>query len=215
MMLIQEQSRFVDKGMHLQLFARTVFGVCPSCAGPVLITQDPPLVLPYRPENARATCLRCSFQRSDSKGEWFGPVNGIVKSRCRNCGFKWLKKTLRFEAQKSESARSALVTCPSCGLVEDIAMRFSIARFGSAIDPAFGLPLWMQVPCCGHVLWAFNKDHLAKLRQYITAELRERIGVMHWSMFSRLPAWMTSAKNRDAVLKGIGRLEEKLESINS
>jgi hypothetical protein len=32
-------------------------------------------------------------------------------------------------------------------------------------------------------------------------------------MFSRLPAWMTSAKNRDAVLKGITHLEEALRSI--
>ena len=105
--------------------------------------------------------------------------------------------------------------CPSCGLVEDIGMRFRIERFGSAIDPAFGLPLWLQVPCCGHVLWAFNREHLAKLRQYTAADLRERIGVMHWSMFSRLPAWMTSAQNRDAVLKGMGRIEEKLKSIET
>jgi hypothetical protein len=215
MMPVQEQSRFIDKGVHLQLFAKTVFSVCPNCSGPVLIAQDSPYEIPYRPENARATCLCCSFQRSESKGEWFGPVNGTVKSRCRNCGFKWLKKTVRFEALKSEFSRSALVPCPSCGLVEDIGMRFSIERFGSAIDPAFGLPLWLQVPCCGHVLWAFNKDHLSKLRQYTAAELRERVGVISWSVFSRLPAWMTSAKNRNAVLKGIGRLEEKLESIGA
>jgi len=41
-------------------------------------------------------------------------------------------------------------------------------------DPFFGLPLWLQTPCCGHILWAYNDRHLATLESYVGTGLRER-----------------------------------------
>lgn len=86
--------------------------------------------------------------------------------------------------------------------------------YGGPVDPYFHLPLWLQAPCRGHTLWAFNAAHLRWLQEYVGAELRERAPGEHgWSgqgLASRLPRWMQSAKNRDAVLRCIRVLHQHL-----
>ncbi|MGD0892439.1 MAG: hypothetical protein ABR923_12995 [Terracidiphilus sp.] len=210
---LTEKSRYFDQGMLIAAFAERVFSICPNCSGPVLVTCRSKAGIPFIPKDARATCLRCSFQRRECDVEWHGPVNGMAKRPCPNCGTQWLEQAARGKTPKAVEKDLSLITCTSCGLVTKLDLEFIKERFGSANDPTFGLPLWLQVSCCGHTLWAFNGDHLEKLRQYISASLRERMSNLKWSMFSRLPAWMTSAKNRDAVLKGITHLEEALRSI--
>jgi len=190
-----------------------VFSVCPNCRGPVVVTCRSKYGIPFKPIDARATCLRCSFQRIGCDGEWHGPVNGTAKRPCPNCGTKWLEQAARGKTQKDVDPGLSLITCPTCGLVTRLDLEYAKERFGSANDPTFGLPLWLQISCCDHTLWAFNGDHLEALRRYISASLRERTANLKWSMFCRLPAWITSSKNRDAILKGIDRLEEKLRSI--
>lgn len=81
---------------------------------------------------------------------------------------------------------------------------------GGPYDWYFGFPVWLQTPCCGHVLWAYNSEHLSFLRRYVSAELRERSVMRNTSLASRLPKWMKTAKNRDAVLKGLDRLDALL-----
>jgi hypothetical protein len=78
---------------------------------------------------------------------------------------------------------------------------------GGPFDWYFGLSVWLQTPCCGHVLWAYNAEHLSFLRRYVGAEVRERAVLRNASLASRLPKWIKSAKNRDEVLRGVDRLE--------
>jgi hypothetical protein len=78
------------------------------------------------------------------------------------------------------------------------------------VDSCFGLPLWLQTPCVGHTLWAFNGRHLAYLKEFLQAELRERRGTANASVISRLPAWVKVAKHREAALRAVGRLERSL-----
>ncbi|GCE31181.1 hypothetical protein KDA_66650 [Dictyobacter alpinus] len=83
-------------------------------------------------------------------------------------------------------------------------------------DWYFGLPLWLQIPCCGNILWAFNEEHLRFLERYVMAEQRLKFSaggqIRNTTMASRLPAWIKSAKNRDEILKGIARLKKLLET---
>ena len=81
--------------------------------------------------------------------------------------------------------------------------------FAAPVDPYFKLPLWLQIECEGETLWAYNRRHLAYLRLYVEAKLRETGRSGHRTMGSKLPKWMLLAKNRDAVLKGIERLGSK------
>lgn len=65
--------------------------------------------------------------------------------------------------------------------------------------------LWLVTPCWGETLWAYNREHIEFLRSYIGARLRShpKHAEHGWSnkfIQSRLPAWMLSRGNRDALL---------------
>lgn len=81
---------------------------------------------------------------------------------------------------------------------------------GGNVDWYFQLPLWLQISCCGEVLWAYNRSHLEMLENYVGAKLRERTVKGRNSFLSKLPKWIKSAKNRDEILKAIGKLKGKL-----
>ncbi|MEP1060177.1 MULTISPECIES: hypothetical protein [Cyanophyceae] len=85
-------------------------------------------------------------------------------------------------------------------------------KYNSAVDPLFGLPLWLQVPCCGEVLWVYNEAHLHWLETYISATIRERQGSKgnHHSLAVRLPRWMKLASHRTQSLKQLQFLRHKL-----
>jgi hypothetical protein len=79
----------------------------------------------------------------------------------------------------------------------------------------YGVWLWLRMPCCGDVLWAYNAAHLSFLEAYVGAKLRRRRRRSAWgwsngSLESRLPRWMTSASNRPTVLDAIGKLRARL-----
>lgn len=77
------------------------------------------------------------------------------------------------------------------------------------VDPIFGLDLWLREPVKGEVLWAYNRDHLTFIKHYVSADLRERIPNRNSTLASRLPTWVKSAKNRDAILAAVGKLEAR------
>lgn len=110
------------------------------------------------------------------------------------------------------------LSCLACGYVRERAGR--TVAFGGGGDPVrdpyFGLPLWLQVGCCGgRRLWAYNAEHLDFLEAFVAARLRERADLppVRWShrmtMVARLPAWLKSAKHRREILTRIARLRER------
>ncbi len=115
-----------------------------------------------------------------------------------------------------EDTDAVRAVCPGCGFSRHSdGKRRSFAWYAETTgDGYFGLDLWLQTPCKGHSLWAFNKRHLDVLEAYIAANLRERKQDPSWgwsnnALTSRLPAWMTAARNRSAVLKALQVLREK------
>jgi len=98
------------------------------------------------------------------------------------------------------------LTCTGCGLTRESGKR---TLWGEPVDPWFALPLWLQAPFRGEVLWAFNERHLGELRAYVAAQHREHGTGTTRSTFARLPRWMTSAKNRDDVLAALDELARK------
>ncbi|HEY9661341.1 MAG TPA: hypothetical protein V6C65_23035 [Allocoleopsis sp.] len=102
------------------------------------------------------------------------------------------------------------VTCIQCSYAKTAVSK---TKRYVAIDPVFSLPLWLQTPCCGELLWAYNADHLNFLERYVQATIRERQGSKggHHSIAVRLPRWMKLAKNRNSILKNIQRLKGRLE----
>jgi hypothetical protein len=100
--------------------------------------------------------------------------------------------------------------CAHCGYIQD--WTGGSVCIGGPRDWFFDLPLWLQMPCCGHTLWACNEDHLAFLERFVAATIRERMpGLMgNRSLASRLPRWMQASSNRAEVLCGLERLRALL-----
>jgi hypothetical protein len=100
--------------------------------------------------------------------------------------------------------------CPKCGLNKKLSRDEMRVRVGGSFDMHFRLPLWLQIPCCGDTLWAYNEKHLEFIENYVAAKLRVRKPNVNQSFVSRLPQWIKSAKNRDEILKAIAKLRGKL-----
>ena len=144
------------------------------------------------------------FREPDGGLPWRDPVL-VVCPRCD-----------RRASVTKTSPWSARLLCTHCTLTRSWEAKSSpmtaVRDFGEggAHEARFGLPLWLRIECCGgHLLWATNEAHLDYLASYIGARLRERPtppSGLAW----RLPAWMKHAKNRDDVMRAIGRLRSRL-----
>lgn len=105
------------------------------------------------------------------------------------------------------------VTCAGCGYTA-VWREQTIHRADgvAAVDDYFHLPILLQTPCCGDVLWAYNPAHLDALGEWLRADLRERRRDPHqgWSnqgFWSRLPQWIKQSKHRDDVAAALRRLD--------
>lgn len=77
------------------------------------------------------------------------------------------------------------------------------------LDPIFHLPLWLQENVRGNLLWAYNRSHLHDVKEYVGAKLRERRTTRYTTMVEKLPTFIKEAKNREAILKAIEKMERK------
>ncbi|MEE3718420.1 hypothetical protein V2H45_16895 [Tumidithrix elongata RA019] len=110
------------------------------------------------------------------------------------------------------------LSCKYCGYSKD--WQGNSVTIGGDRDWYFNLTLWLQIPCCGEILWAYNAEHLDFLENFVRAKLRERspdpkLGWQNQSLASRLPNWLQSAKNRQQILHGIAKLREKLPDTSN
>ena len=98
------------------------------------------------------------------------------------------------------------LVCTHCGHTKDC--EGDRAFIGKAQDWFFGLPLWLQLPCCGDVFWAYNGRHLDYIERYVAADLREEQNRPKRGWPTDLPEWIKSAKNRDEILRCLAKLKQ-------
>ncbi len=133
---------------------------------------------------------------------WAEPEVLVVCPRCGSRGSV-------HRADPPTGGQARRLTCAHCGLTRHSAGTTS--RWGVPVDPWFGAALWLTADFRGHVVWAFNAAHLGELRAYVAASLREHSPTAGApvSMLERLPAWMTSAGNRDRVVAVLDGLADR------
>lgn len=138
---------------------------------------------------------------------------------CPNCGGKALVRAADPHLKTFE-IKEVKIVCTACGFNKSLdgisyredpkQKRGNVLIFGAPLDPFFHLPVWLQDDFSGEILWAYNLEHLDFLTEHVGAKLRERNRAnAPRSLGSRLPRWMTSAGNREGVLKTIEKLKEK------
>lgn len=137
--------------------------------------------------------------------------------RCDRCAYVVLydESVGDAEASKARSTHwtgimfgTRRLVCAHCGFTKDWQRNTVESR--PLEDGYFHQPLWLQTPCCGETLWAYNEEHLSFLEEYVGAELRESGITGNSTLVSRLPLWIKSAKNRDEVLRCVQKLRETL-----
>lgn len=187
--------RFHDEGTYLHELGPTIDVRCPACGGRAIVRRRQEGVA------ARATCTACSFSADEDQG-WLGPERGLARKRCGRC-----QQLVERTVPGPRHPHPVPLTC-DCGYRFDADVSWLRAPTGPH-DPVFGLDLWLCTPFRGQVLWAYNAQHVQLLRDYVAADLRERIPNRNASIVSRLPGWIKDAKNRDALLATLADLDAR------
>lgn len=155
---------------------------------------------------------------------------GDIWVKCPNCSKKAVVKTPGYPQQNwsvyDDEVRFSCMHCVKALFLKDVPkpVLFYNSR-GKAVtsrviygdnrktDIFFGYELWLIEECMQDFIWAYNDEHLQFLEEFIAAPLRSKPHNMEMfsnkSIGSRLPRWMTSAKNREKVLKAINSLKNK------
>ena len=130
--------------------------------------------------------------------------------RCDSCA-----SVVRDDEDVSTFPWHARFCCVNCALTKDGKLGGWSNR--EPVDWVFGYDLWLQLPCCGNTLWAYNYRHLDFLESYVSADHRtglssndaKRLGIRNSTLASSLPNWIIVSKNRESVLKAINKLKAK------
>ncbi|MFJ2744412.1 hypothetical protein ACIO3O_32710 [Streptomyces sp. NPDC087440] len=115
---------------------------------------------------------------------------------------------------------SRRLVCRNCGTSRESSCGYVTsyrAPHEPAVDPYFGVRLWLQTETRHGWVWAYDLEHLDLIKRFVQASLREGIP---WhdhgrkmTVVARLPAWMQQARNRDEVLRAIARIHASLLRI--
>ncbi|MEP1489910.1 MAG: hypothetical protein ABJK28_15930 [Algibacter sp.] len=196
-------NRFQDKNISVSYFENEIFVECPKCEKRAVITKDEPKsFLSQR----TLKCLNCFYSQKGKKESYKVELNCY----CSHCASE-LKVIIPDVNEKKELIA---VKCSNCGETENypprnVEQQWMCQDIGKPSDGYFGLPLWLTESFRGNNFWALNYQHLEYLKEYISAELRERNGRVQWTLVEKLPDWMKSRKNRDKIVKLITDLERK------
>lgn len=132
-----------------------------------------------------------------------------VSQYCGACDYRL---TVRLPRVKHRVAFLRL-RCPACHHANRVVPHYERLAddriYPGPTDAYFGYPLWLQLDFGAHVLWAYNYEHLAHLKAYIGAGLRERQTLAFSTMVERLPPFIKAAKNREALLALLEKLARK------
>jgi hypothetical protein len=146
-------------------------------------------------------------------GRTIDAFSDLFLVRCPRCQHRARVMALEQPIPIAPELPMRRVTCSTCGYTRDWPADGTQVvgwTIHGPFDWYFDLPLWLQTPCCGRVLFAYNSDHLNHLEAFLSASLRNVDRRRNQSVASRLPKWMQLKHNRDAVLQGLTRLRSLL-----
>ena len=198
-------SRIVDEPYFTHsVYSALTTGIqvkCPKCHGAGVVTADD--------DNAYFRCLNCGYQAISTRTIYRYDVH----NQCENCG-KYYRVDIEDMAKHHFPVLH--VACPYCGAtmpgeVHKTAQAFSYAaEIRNGKDPWFGLELWFLASFQGKPVWALNREHLAYLIDYLSADMREKpLGSPQRTQADHLPTFMKTAKNRERIVKLLRKLQEK------
>ena len=200
--------RFNDIPFYTLSSWTTMNVICPKCgkAGTVCFDKE------YN--TAIFQCESCYMERKTMSGGSAFEVTAM----CTSTG-KYFRIFMPDNKIRGQKIR---VKCPYCeefviGSVSALKKQryvvFEDVRH--AKDSYFHYPLYFQASYRGKTIWAFNREHLQYLIDYLSADIRARSIDFYetcetmCSQPDMFPAFMKKAKNRDGIVKLLTKLQAK------
>ncbi len=182
--------RYQEK--HVKIWEEGTWVVCPECQNSAIITPDGHLV----------HCYHCGYEK---KSEDLQSYTAVIKLNCPNCGTAIHNEQHGMKNKMDE----VLIKCQNCSFplsikphYEETYNKINPNKDGLKCDYIFGLPYFFQENVRENLFWARNTLHMKLIEDYVSSDLRERKGM---SLVAKLPSFIKSKKNRDAILKIIQR----------
>ena len=176
---------------------------CPKCKKEAMVHSVSDSYCPSY-DKVEFTCNNCMYHVKLSDTVLY---RATVKRNCPECGKEIYTVQDNFKSPPDELG----VTCENCEFKADYIPSISSYTFAPDLkglkgDRFFSYPLWLQTEVKGNFFWAYNREHLAEIRNYVESDLRENKCTYHMTMVNRLPEFSKAAKNRDAALKAIEKM---------
>jgi transcription elongation factor Elf1 len=187
-------SRFKDHNLLIYDFIHELHLNCPECKHKLISKND------IQTYVSKLSCTNCGFRTvSDNT-----TIELSVKANCNNCGEK-----IRYNEEVNEKKDQISIRCKKCKVIHKFDPKVSEYKSFQPLIDTFGL--WYNEDFKGNHFWALNDDHLEYIEEYIKADLRERNRKNRpaASLAEKLPQFIKSAKNREALLKLISKMKIK------
>jgi len=196
--------RYVDKSFDSHLFYEKLEVKC-SCDGLGIVKREDAFF--------SFQCTSCGRRQQKERTYYRYQINEM----CDNCNRHF---RLDIDDESQQHFKVLNVTCSYCnhlkqGTMQKINLKYQLeySEIKNGIEPYFGFPLYYQTSFDGKVIWAYNRNHLVYLIEYIDADIRETIRVCQSGKASYfLPKFMTLAKNRNQIVKLLKRLLSEQEN---
>ena len=216
--------RHIDDGVgKLQFFYADQWVFCPECG-----TKG---IVHYQIKHSDSdetpckshfvfTCSHCNRHLDDSSPQYNLEFNAhyeiTLNEACHYCGGSKLlvnKKIMNIK----KPPKFFEVQCSMCNNFSKLVVNpknIYLAELSQLEYTVFGLKLCLVAHTRLGNIYLHNIEHLQELKSYIHADLREHTqNAGNSSYYSRLPAWIKSARNRKEILKALLRLEQMATTI--
>lgn len=200
--------RFVDPlfepyaVLHILTRGGSIMVTCPQCESAAYIEMN------QNSQEIQLSCHQCFYRQQHQPDSTYS-----VAARC-SCCERWFNEPLQDERQFTQ--KYIHFACPFCSednmvpIQKRVGYIWNTREVRSGRDPFFDLELYFLDSYRGKLVWALNREHLAYLINYISADLRERPNSGYTRTASyRLPRYMKEAKNRDSLIRLLIRMQHK------
>ena len=175
---------------------------CPHCGERGVVTADE--------QQAAFRCPSCGAARTKERIVYRYDVH----NQCQACG-RYYRVDVTDPGQQHFPVLH--VACPYCGesmpgkVHKTAEATCYLKEIKNACEPFFNLSLWYAASFDGKPIWALNREHLAYLIRYLSADLREKPAGyrMMQTQADHLPTFMKTAKNRAKLVKRLKALQKK------
>lgn len=199
---MKSDNTYKDKGNTKWYYIGHIDVVCPKCSSKAILKT------PNQNQNEpELNCNNCFYSRKGYEYSIFSNIQKIVCAKC-DAIFDLETKDLKRTINKVNCK------CPDCNYQNQVVPEFDLYKAGGMYnhqskDQYYGLDFWYSTTFKKHNFWAYNKEHLIEIEDYVSSEIRKRHSGEYQSMVEKLPKWISNGKNRDSILKTIAKLKNK------